>query len=120
MATAASVDWHGTIGKMERAIADYGKRLLAAVYRLASEWATRIADDARAGAPWTNRTGNARRQLFGRAVRLAMGAVIIIGHGVPYGVFLERRWAGRFAAIMPALQRAHAAVMQSLQALVGA
>lgn len=118
MAVAAGVDWHGSLGKMEAAIADYGKRLIAAVFRLAQEWARRIADDARRAAPWTNRTGNARRLLFGRAIKLAMGAVIIIGHGVPYGIYLERRWGGKWAAVMPALQRAYAAVMASLQALV--
>ena len=120
MATAASVDWHGTIGKMERAIADYGKRLLAAVYRLASEWATRIADDARQGAPWTDRSGLARRSIMGRAVRLALGAVIIISGGAPWSIYLERKYAGKWAAIRPALERAYAAVMANLQVILGA
>lgn len=118
MATAASIDWHGTDRRMVEAIERYKRNLIEAVYRLAGEWATRIANDARQGAPWTDRTGDARRSLFGRAFRLAMGAVIVVGHGVHYGIYLERRWGGKWAAIMPALQRAYAAVMASLQRLV--
>jgi hypothetical protein len=101
-------------GRVER----YKVALLAAVYKLAQEWATRIADDARASAPWTDRTGAARRGIFGRVFRLAMGAVIVVGHSVHYGIYLERRWGGRYATVIPALQRAYAAVMASLQQLV--
>jgi hypothetical protein len=118
MADGMTVDWGGTDRAMAGRIDAYGRNLISAIYRLAEEWATRIANDARGGAPWTDRTGAARQRLFGRAVRLATGAVIIVGHGVHYGIYLERRWGGRYAAIIPALQRAFAAVMASLQRLV--
>jgi len=118
MAGELAVNWHGTDRAMAERVEAYKRNLLAAVFALATEWATRIANDARAGAPWTDRTGDARRLLFGRAFRLAMGAVIVVGHGVFYGIYLERRWGGKYAAIMPALQRAYAAVMASLQRLV--
>lgn len=114
----ASVNWNGTDRAMAERVATYAKRLLDAVYQLAARWAIRIADDARRGAPWTNRTGAARASLFGRVVRLATGAMIIVGHGVHYGIYLERRWGGKWAAVMPALQRAYAPVMASLARLV--
>jgi hypothetical protein len=118
MATAAGVNWHGTDRAMAQRVADYRRRLLEAVFRLASEWADRIAADAKASAPWTDRSGLARRTILGRALRLAMGAVIVISGGAPWSIYLERRWGGKWAAILPALQRAYAAVMASLQALV--
>jgi len=96
----------------------HGRRLIAAVYALASEWASRLAAEMRSTAPWTDRTGNARRGLFGRVVRIAAGAVLILGHSVSYGIYLERRWAGRYAIVTPTLQRNYAAIMASLQQLV--
>lgn len=103
---------------MARRVEAYGKRLLDAVYALASEWARRLAEEAKATHSWTNRTGDAEAKLFGRVVRLAAGALIVLGHGAAHGIFLERRWAGRFAVIMPVLQRNYAAIMASLQQLV--
>lgn len=118
MAGEMAIDWGGTDRAMAERVETYKRNLVAAVFALATEWATRIAEDARRAASWTDRTGDARRLLFGRAFRLAMGAVIVIGHGVHYGIYLERRWGGKYAAVMPALQRAFAAVMASLQRLV--
>jgi len=113
-----SVEWGGSLNAMAARVESYKRRILNAVFALATEWAARIADDARGSAPWTDRTGAARARLFGRAMRLATGAVLIVGHGVHYGIYLERRWGGRYAAVIPALQRAYAAVLASLAALV--
>lgn len=96
----------------------YARNLLNAVYVLASEWARRLADEAKATHPWKNRTGEAEAKLFGRATRLAAGALIILGHGADHGRFLERRWGGRFATIWPTLSRNMASIMASLQRLV--
>ncbi len=118
MADGMTVDWGGTDRAMAGRIEAYGRNLIAAIYRLAEEWATRIANDARSGAPWTDRSGLARRSIMGRAFRFATGAVIIVSGGAPWSIYLERRWGGKFAAITPALQRAYAAVLASLQRLV--
>ena len=118
MATTAGIRWSSSPGDMAQRVEAYGKRLLEAVYQLASEWARRLADEAKATHPWTNRTGEAEAKLFGRAVRLATGALIILGHGAAHGIFLERRWAGRWAVILPTLQRNYASIMQSAQGLV--
>lgn len=114
----ANVTWQTSPGSMADRVASYAKKLLEAVYRLATEWATRIANDARSSAPWTDRTGAARRGLMGKAFRLAVGAVIVVSHSVKYGIYLERKNAGRFAALIPALQRSYAGVFASLQQLV--
>jgi hypothetical protein len=117
MAGELAVNWGGSDRAMAERVMAYGRRLLEAVFTLASEWATRIANDARAGAPWTDRSGAARK-IVGRAFRTAAGALIVITGGAPWSIYLERRWGGKWAAIIPALQRAYAAVMASLQSLV--
>lgn len=118
MGQGFTVEWGGSLKTMDARIERYKANLLKAVFALATEWARRISTDAKTSAPWTDRTGAARRSLFGRAMRLATGVIIVIGHGVHYGIYLERRWGGKYAAIIPALQRAYAAVMASLAQLV--
>lgn len=112
-----AVNWGGSTERMADRVAAYARNLLQAVYALAEEWATRIANDARAGAPWTDRTGAARK-ITGRAFRTATGALIVITGGAAWSIYLERKYGGKWAAIVPALQRAYAAVMSSLQRLV--
>src|SRR5689334_2941428 len=53
----------------------------------------------RQNAPWTDRTGNARNGLFAKASSSARSHVIQVFHTMPYGVWLEVRWSGRFAII---------------------
>lgn len=54
-------------------------------------------------APWTDRTGAARNGL-GTQVVIDDGTVaIVLYHSVPYGVFLELRWGGKYAIIEPTM-----------------
>lgn len=59
---------------------------------------------ARANAPWTDQTGNARNGLF--ATHQSEPMVVhrlVVYHTMPYGVWLEVRWSGRYAIIGPTL-----------------
>jgi diacylglycerol kinase len=59
---------------------------------------------ARANAPWTDRTGNARNGLFATHEPEPMVRhSLIIYHTMPYGVWLEVRWSGRYAIIGPTM-----------------
>src|SRR5690606_4457370 len=118
MAGSAGIVWQSSPAQMAARVEAYGKRLLQAVYALASEWASRLAGEMKATAPWTDRTGAARSGLFGRVFRIATGAVLVLGHSVHYGIYLERRWGGRYATVSPTIQRNLAAIMASLQRLV--
>ena len=65
--------------------------------------------DMRKNAPWTDRTGNARAGL--KAKPEFEGSTgsrtyrIILSHSMHYGLFLETRWAGRYAIIEPTVKR---------------
>jgi hypothetical protein len=72
----------------------------------------------RTNAPWTDRTGNARQGLFGRAFSEAKSYTIVLYHTMPYGIFLETRWSGRYAIIEPAVQHVGHNVMESLRGLL--
>jgi hypothetical protein len=60
---------------------------------------------AKQHAPWKDRTGNARNGLKGEALIVpgkSYGATL--SHNVPYGIWLEVRWAGRYAIIGPTIR----------------
>lgn len=76
---------------------------------------TRALTYARTNAPWTDRTSNARNALFSKVEREGVGKYsLVMGHGVPYGVWLETRWAGRYATIKPTLEHTGPEVMRTL------
>jgi hypothetical protein len=61
-------------------------------------------DYARANAPWEDRTGDARA---GLDVDVRWEGEVIVWemfHSVDYGLFLETRWNGKFAIILPTLE----------------
>lgn len=54
-------------------------------------------------AKWTDRTGNARQGLKTEVVVDRNKVAIVLYHSVPYGVFLELRWGGKYAVIEPTM-----------------
>lgn len=75
----------------------------------------RAENHARSNAPWTDRTGNARNGL--RAAHEKEPMVVhklIVYHSMPYGIWLEVRWSGRYAIIGPTM----AAIAPELAVLV--
>jgi hypothetical protein len=59
---------------------------------------------ARANAPWVDRTGNARNGLFAAHEKTPMVEHrLIVYHTMPYGLWLEVRWSGRYAIIGPTM-----------------
>jgi hypothetical protein len=58
----------------------------------------------KSNAKWTDRTGNARQGLNADVQVSTNNVAIVLYHTVPYGVFLEVRWGGRYAIILPAMQ----------------
>jgi hypothetical protein len=61
-------------------------------------------------AAWRDRTGNARSGLYGGALATPNGATIQLGHGVEYGVHLEKLYAGRYAIVDRTADRLRASI----------
>ena len=59
---------------------------------------------ARTNAPWTDRTSNARNGLSVVHTKVPMVVhQLITYHTMPYGLWLEVRWSGRYAIIGPTM-----------------
>jgi hypothetical protein len=80
--------------------------------------ATRGEAAMKRGARWTDRTSNARNGLFTQATHSPKEHRIIFGHAVPYGIWLEVRWSGRLAIILPTIRTQGAELMKLLRGLV--
>lgn len=125
------VRWIRPPEELARAIERYGDRVLQAVAAVAQYTATAMQNDAKANAPWTDRTGNARTGLFGTSeADFAQKVVTIyLSHGatIDYGVFLELGGgsgaggdgngpgSGRYAIIMRTMQNHYEPLMQMLR-----
>lgn len=102
----ARMEWTGTI-QITQNMSNYGDALKQMALGIGESVAPRMETDAKHEAKWQDRTANARQSLNGRAWQTDNGDVTIIqlSHGVFYGLFLEVRNQGRFAIVIPMMQR---------------
>ena len=64
-----------------------------------------VLADAQASAPWDDRTGMARDGLWVEVYEEDGDVYLDLGHSVDYGLYLETIQNGRFATVMPTLER---------------
>jgi len=98
------IEWSGT-EEMLANMDEYGRRVKAALVKVAQYWEPIIESAAKENAPWTDRTANARQGLRAFHQELTEGSVALyLKQSVDYGVFLELKNSGRYAVIMPTLE----------------
>lgn len=119
---SGSIRWVRPPAELARAVEQYGDRVIVAIQAVAGRIATLMENDARATAPWTDRTANARTGLFGTAEADVARKVVTIylSHGpdIDYGVFLELAHGGRYEVIMPTIERHLPELMADLRTLL--
>lgn len=64
--------------------------------------ATRSEGYMKSNAKWADQTSNARNSLFTATQHNGNEHKLLLSHGVPYGIWLEVRFSGKFAIVMPA------------------
>ncbi len=115
----SSVKWSGERQVVAR-LAVYEKKVLEAVRGVADYFAPVVEAYAKDHAPWKDETGNARQALHGFVEELGRDVVALyLAHGMDYGIFLERRWAGKYAIILPTLQAHYGEVAKMLEGIFG-
>lgn len=82
------------------------------------EFAVRMQTYARENAPWNDRTGMARSGLDVDVEDAGDTIKISLFHTVDYGLFLELRWGGAYAIILPTIEALGPQLMQEFEDLI--
>ena len=86
-------------GDLEANLKQFGPKVQAAMVAAAHYVAPQAESFMRSEATWTDRTGAARNGLRSQVVTGPDKVAIVLYHSVPYGVWLELRWDGKYAII---------------------
>lgn len=102
MASKPGITWKGNLSGNIKTL---GIRNKAAMVATAKYVAPQIQSDMRSNAPWRDQTGNARNGLFAVVKTSTNKVDIVLYHSVPYGIWLELRWSGKYAIITPSIAK---------------
>lgn len=88
---------------IKKNIVAYGQTVLDGVDDAAHQIAREGKEFMQANAPWTDRTGRARRYLRGYVTKRATETTVTFSHGstIDYGIWLEVKNGGRYAIVGP-------------------
>uniref|UniRef100_A0AAU6R651 Minor capsid protein n=1 Tax=Micrococcus phage Kurnik TaxID=3092208 RepID=A0AAU6R651_9CAUD len=65
-------------------------------------------------ARWRDRSTNARNSLHTQPIRQGNHHELVFAHGMAYGIWLEVRWGGKYAIIMPTINHVRPLIMKTL------
>ena len=102
MADGGGIEWKGNLVAN---LNQFGPKTKSRMVATAKFVAPQIQSDMRSNAPWTDQTGNARNGLFTSVQVSTNNVAIVLYHSVPYGIWLELRWSGKYAIITPSLAK---------------
>lgn len=91
-------------GDLTTKINQFGPQVKRGMVAAANWSAPQIESFMKQNARWTDRTGNARNGLRAKVQVSHNKVAIVCYHSVPYGVWLEVRWGGKYAIIQDALK----------------
>lgn len=85
-----------------------------AVGSVVDEIAEDMEEYAQENAPWEDRTGDAREGLHTTVIHHGFRHEIVLSHTVDYGIWLEIRWGGELAIILPTIEHYGPILMDDL------
>lgn len=95
---------HFTIDTLSRGVANFTFKTMDRIAEIAQDLAQELVDYAQTNAPWEDRSGDARSGLEA-GVNVENGQFDVeLYHTVEYGIWLEVRWGGRYAIIIPTIE----------------
>jgi hypothetical protein len=77
-----------------------------------------LVEYARSNAPWEDRTGDARSGLDAEFYGDEDAVGITLYHSVDYGVWLEIRWGGRYAIILPTVEAMGPKLLKAMERMM--
>jgi hypothetical protein len=97
--------------------ARFTMHLAAGLWAYTKGFAARVEQYAKENAPWDDRTGDARMGLTAIGEQRLVYYSITLFHTVEYGLWLEVRWDGKYAIIVPTLEVMGPRLMEELAML---
>lgn len=97
---------------------EYAEELVRRIKKMMAEAAPQAEAHMKSVAPWQDRTGQARRLLMAETVENGDHITLYLIHGAAYGIYLELRWSGRFAVIVPTTHEFAARIRSRLQGIM--
>lgn len=94
------------------ALKAFDENALAAVHLILRYWVAQSMSMMKSGARWTDNTGNARQGLMARDFPDGEGGSLVLWHSMPYGIWLEVRWHGKYAIVGPVMDQIAPRVLQ--------
>lgn len=106
MRGGSGIQWHG-LEEIAANFNEVGQEMEQARKETVEKLAQRMLAYATFNAPWTDRSLQARINLNVETIHddNAHTSVVILRHGVDYGIYLETMQGGRFAIIIPTVQK---------------
>jgi hypothetical protein len=83
------------------------------------EFGQDLVDYMRDNAPWNDITGDARRGLVAEVIADDNEMTITLMHTVEYGIWLEIRWGGRYAIIVPTVEQKGPEIYDKMKGMCG-
>jgi hypothetical protein len=115
----ARVTWEGEQDVLRR-MSEYENKVYGAIREVADYFQPIIEAYAKQNASWTDRSGNARQALHSFVEDVSKEAVALyIAHGMDYGIWLEVRWAGKYAILLPTLEAHYGEIGKMLKGIFG-
>ena len=111
-----TITWTGDLFKNAKALKG---KLDGAIKAYMTFQAPHVQDYMRTQARWHDQTGNARNGLFAKYSNTGDRHAIVAYHTVPYGIWLEVRWAGKYAIIHPTITNEGQRIFEGLRGLLG-
>lgn len=97
---------------------EYADELIRRVKTLMSQAAPEAEAHMKTVAPWRDQTGQARKLLMAETVDDGDEITLYLIHGAAHGIWLELRWGGRYAVIVPTTHDFAARIHSRLQGIM--
>jgi hypothetical protein len=98
------INWDWGVDTLWDGLDNFTERTKKELEKKVRDFAPRLAEYAQANAPWEDRTGDARSGLQSQPLITDTSFGISLFHTMDYGIWLEIRWGGLYAIILPTIE----------------
>lgn len=103
---------------LSKGIAQFEFKMTEGFENAIREFKEELVDYARSNAPWDDRSGDARSGLDAEFYGEADALGITLFHTVDYGPWLEIRWGGRYAIIIPTIENMGPKMLEKMERMM--